>query len=161
MCRSHFGQCAACPAAKPGGCAEPAAKQPDMLKLVELGVCPPCSSSWGLVMIVTLGVLVAGYLGGGVGYAVKAQGAAPGIAAHPHYDRMVQLAGLVQDGTTFAAARLRGRDGGGGGKEAAAPLLDAEAEPPPPAGRGQQGAAEASAAADPDPASSSDDDLVE
>ena len=160
MCRSHFGQCAACPAAKPGGCAEPAAKQADMLKLVELGVCPPCSSSWGLVMIVTLGVFVAGYLGGGVGYAVKAQGAAPGIAAHPHYDRMVQLAGLVQDGTTFAAARLRGRDGGG--KEAAAPLLDAEAEPPPTAGGGQQGgAAEPSAAADPDPASSSDDDLVE
>ena len=133
-----------------------------MLKLVELGVCPPCSSSWGLVMIVTLGVLVAGYLGGGVGYAVKAQGAAPGIAAHPHYDRMVQLAGLVQDGTTFAAARLRGRDGGGGGKEAAAPLLDAEAEPPPTAGGRQQGgAAEPSGAADPDPASSSDDDLVE
>ena len=129
-----------------------------MLKLVELGVCPPCSSSWGLVMIVTLGVVAAGYLGGGVGYAVKAQGAAPAIAAHPHYDRMVQLAGLVQDGTTFAAARLRGRDGGG--KEAAAPLLDAEAEPPP-VGGGQQGAAEPSAAADPDPASSSDDDLVE
>ena len=152
----------ACPAAKPGGCAEPAAKQPDMLKLVELGVCPPCSSSWGLVMIVTLGVMAAAYVGGGVGYAVKAQGAAPGIAAHPHYDRMVQLAGLVQDGTTFAAARLRGSDGGGGGKEAAAPLLDAEAEPPPTAGGGQQGgAAEPSAAADPDPASSSDDDLVE
>ena len=96
---------------------------------------------------------------GGVGYAVKAQGAAPGIAAHPHYDRMVQLAGLVQDGTTFAAARLRGRDGGG--KEAAAPLLDAEAEPPTAGGRQQGGAAEPSAAADPDPASSSDDDLVE
>ena len=152
----------ACPAAKPGGCAEAAAKQPDMLKLVELGVCPPCSSSWGLVMIVTLGVMAAGYVGGGVGYAVKAQGAAPaaGIAAHPHYDRMVQLAGLVQDGTTFAAARLRGRDGGGG-NEAAAPLLDAEAEPPPAGGGQQVGAAEPSAAADPDPASSSDDDLVE
>ena len=134
-----------------------------MLKLVELGVCPPCSSSWGLVMIVTLGVMAAGYVGGGVGYAVKAQGAAPaaGIAAHPHYDRMVQLAGLVQDGTTFAAARLRGRDGGGGGNEAAAPLLDAEAEPPPAGGGQQVGAAEPSAAADPDPASSSDDDLVE
>ena len=109
-------------------------------------------------MIVTLGVMAAAYVGGGVGYAVKAQGAAPAIAAHPHYDRMVQLAGLVQDGTTFAAARLRGRDGGG--KEAAAPLLDAEAEPPP-AGGGQQGALAAEPSAAADQAPSSDDDLVE
>jgi hypothetical protein len=135
---SHFGTCVACPAATAGGCAEPAAKQPDMLKLVESGVCPPCNSSWGLTMIVALGVAVALYVGGGVGCAVKAQGAAPGIAAHPHYDRMVQLAGLVQDGTTFFAMRLQNRGGARAKKEASAPLL-AEARSKSPPGTEQHG----------------------
>jgi hypothetical protein len=60
------------------------------------------------------------YVAGGVGYAVKAHGAAFGPGAHPHRERWAELAGLVVDGlkitTATAKAKLGGGGGGGGGR---------------------------------------------
>ena len=76
-----------------------------------------------------LGVLAVGatlYVGGGVGFGVKAHGAAPGIAAHPHLPQFRQLAGLVRDGAAFAYQRATGA-ARGGASESEATLLDADA----------------------------------
>ena len=90
VCRGYvfgtrFGTCEMCPS-----CNSPEAATPEMLKMIEAGFCPGCDSSWGWVLLITLGVCGALYFGGGVGYAVKMQGAALGIAAHPHFERMQQ-----------------------------------------------------------------------
>lgn len=155
---SHFGACGACPAAKPGGCDEPTAKLPGMLKLVAIGVCPPCESHWGLPFLITLGVAGAVlYLGGGIGYAVKTKEAAPGLAPHPHYAQMQQLAGLFQDGTKFTAAKAKAAAAGGAPAEGTAALLSGEEaapapEPPPAAAVEEEGD---------DGSSASDADVVE
>ena len=55
------------------------------------------------------------YVGGGIGYAVRTEGATPALASHPHVDRWHALAGLVRDGCTWTQAEIaRRREGGGG-----------------------------------------------
>eukprot|EP01050_Picozoa_sp_SAG11_P052017 SAG11_NODE_29906_length_306_cov_0.541063_1_plen_67_part_01 len=44
-------------------------------------------------------------VGGGVGYKVKVEGAAPALSAHPHYALWVEAAALVQDGLALTKAR--------------------------------------------------------
>ena len=62
------------------------------------------------------------YLLGGVGYSVKVQGKAPGLAALPHQRFWAEAAGCVRDGLLLSArtikakaAEMRGGAGGGGG----------------------------------------------
>ena len=55
------------------------------------------------------------YVGGGIGYAVRTEGATPALASHPHVDRWHSLAGLVRDGCTWTQAEIARRRGGGEG----------------------------------------------
>jgi hypothetical protein len=45
---------------------------------------PTARSRWGWAFIVALCACTALYVGGGVGYAVRAQGAVPRLGSHPH-----------------------------------------------------------------------------
>ena len=163
---SHFGTCAPCPAATPGGCDEPSAKLPEMLKLVELGVCPACETNWGLPLLVILAAGSLLYLAGGVAFAIKTQGASPadGLAAHPHSERFTQLAGLVQDGLTFTAARVQAARGGASGADSGSEAVGGERNAPllvEAAVIEEEGTASPAAAGKEDTDSGSDDGLVE
>jgi len=72
---------------------------------------------WSLVGAALVGTVV--YLVGGVAFGRKLRGkadaAAGGLAAHPHYSRFVMVHGLVMDGVAFARGQGR-RPGGGGGR---------------------------------------------
>ena len=46
---------------------------------------------WGWTFVIALSVLSVLYVGGGVGWAVRTQAAAPAIGAHPHIDHWRQL----------------------------------------------------------------------
>ena len=46
---------------------------------------------WGWTFVIALSVLSVLYVGGGVGWAVRTQAAAPGIGAHPHIDHWRQI----------------------------------------------------------------------
>ena len=88
---------------------------------------PGCrtASGWGWTTVIVLAVAATLYVGGGVGWSVQTQGAAPGLAAHPHLALWRQAAGLVVDGAIFARASAQARLQGqpppatGGGKPAA------------------------------------------
>ena len=82
-----------------------------------------CGSDWGLGFILTFVIGGALYVVGGVGYAVKAKGAAPGLDALPHREFWEELSALVLDGVSYTKARASG--GGRGG--ALAEKLVAEA----------------------------------
>lgn len=69
---------------------------------------PGChvASGWGWTTLVVLVVGALLYVGGGIGFGMKAQGAAPGISAHPHLSQWKELNGLVVDGFIFAHAHV-------------------------------------------------------
>ena len=46
---------------------------------------------WGWTFVIALSVLSVLYVGGGVGWAVRTQAAAPAIGAHPHIDHWRQI----------------------------------------------------------------------
>ena len=71
-----------------------------------------CATGWGVAFLVTIAVASTLYVGGGVGYGMKAAGAAPGLGAHPHLVLWQQLGGLVIDGLAFARAWAGGGTGG-------------------------------------------------
>ena len=89
---------------------------------------PGCrtESAWGWTTVIVLAVAATLYVGGGVGWSVQTQGAAPGLSAHPHLALWRQGAGLVVDGAIFARASAQARLQGqpppatGGTKPAAA-----------------------------------------
>ena len=98
---------------------------------------PGCyaASSWGWTLIIVLGVAGLLYVGGGIGFGVKIQGAAPGIAAHPHADQWKQTGGLVVDGVVFTRAHVEAKikgeavvlpSAGTGAKEKQASKKDAD-----------------------------------
>jgi len=137
-----------------------------MLKLVELGVCPACETNWGLPLLVTLAAGSLLYLAGGVAFAIKTQGAssADGLAAHPHSERFTQLAGLVQDGLTFTAARVQAARGGASGADSGSEAVGGERNAPllvEAAVIEEEGTASPAAAGKEDTDSGSDDGLVE
>lgn len=83
----------------------------------------PPSSGWGSTLLVMLVLCGAAYVGGGVAFGTRTSGK-QGLAAHPHYQKWIDLQGLVVDGGSAvrssgsgAAARRRSGDkeGGGGG----------------------------------------------
>jgi hypothetical protein len=87
---------------------------------------------WGLAFILAFVIGGALYVVGGVGWAVKAKGAAPGLAALPHREFWGELGALVLDGVSYSKARA---SGGGGGAltekivpEAAGPAAPAAEE---------------------------------
>jgi hypothetical protein len=43
-----------------------------------------CAAEWGWTFLIALAACAALYVGGGVGYAVTAQGAEPRLGSHPH-----------------------------------------------------------------------------
>ena len=55
------------------------------------GVTYDGASDWGLFFLITLAVCAVGYVGGGVGYVHKTQGAAPALTAHPHFPYWQQV----------------------------------------------------------------------
>eukprot|EP01052_Picozoa_sp_SAG31_P015956 SAG31_NODE_1040_length_10203_cov_3.045428_9_plen_366_part_00 len=71
---------------------------------------PPCSIplSDGWIFSILFVVAVAIYLVGGIGYGVKTQTKQLGLQAHPHYEQMHAVGGLVVDGVMFTHARLNG-----------------------------------------------------
>lgn len=71
------------------------------------------TGAWGLSLIITFLIVAVLYVGGGVGYAVRVQGAAPGLSAHPHTELWQQVQGLVVDGWRFTEARLKQQGEGG------------------------------------------------
>ena len=72
---------------------------------------PGChvASGWGWTAIIVLGVISALYVGGGIGFGVKTQGASAGISAHPHLDQWKQAVGLVVDGLIFTRAHVEAK----------------------------------------------------
>ena len=66
-----------------------------------------CTSDWGGALLLTLLVCVIVYIGGGVGYNIKAKGVTPGLSALPHRELWINVAGLVVDGVVFTLARAK------------------------------------------------------
>ena len=66
-----------------------------------LGLVLQSQSSWGGGLLMTVALLCVAYVGGGV-LLGRASGKVPGLAAHPHYHRWVELLGLVRDGGAHA-----------------------------------------------------------
>ena len=66
-----------------------------------LGLVLQSQSSWGGGLLATLALLCSAYVVGGV-LLGRASGKVPGLAAHPHYHRWVDLLGLVRDGGAHA-----------------------------------------------------------
>lgn len=54
-----------------------------------------------------------------MGFAVRTQGAEPGIRAHPHVVLWHQVGGLVYDGVLYTKARVSGKQHQDSGAEAA------------------------------------------
>ena len=69
----------------------------------------PAECTWGWTFAITLIVASVLYLSAGIGFAVKTQGAAPSIGAHPHVAIWQNFGGLVTDGIIFAKARATGK----------------------------------------------------
>ena len=69
------------------------------------------NSAWGFAVLLTVGVLAAGYVGAGVGCNVRVHGKSPGVDALPHPEFWAQLYGLVFDGVrapgSFCCSDLR------------------------------------------------------
>ena len=76
---------------------------------------PPCSLplSWGWMFIIIFGVGTIGYAGGGISFGVRSQGKPAGLEAHPHYEQVVAISGLVQDGVVWTRTEITNRRGGG------------------------------------------------
>jgi hypothetical protein len=74
---------------------------------------PPCSlpTSWGTVFVVLFSLGAALYIGGGVAHGVKNTGQPLGPRAHPHFEMVGELRGLVEDGVSFTRARMNGDKG--------------------------------------------------
>jgi hypothetical protein len=72
---------------------------------------PGChvASGWGWAVIIILGVVSSLYVGGGIGFGVKTQGASVGISAHPHLGQWKQAVGLVVDGVIFTRAHVEAK----------------------------------------------------
>jgi hypothetical protein len=83
---------------------------------------PPCHLplSWGWAFIIVFGACAAVYAGGGITFGVRSQGKSPGLDAHPHYEQVMAIGGLVQDGVVWTRTELANRRGD---KEAQAPLV--------------------------------------
>jgi hypothetical protein len=76
------------------------------------GTCAPkysCSADWGFSFLVSSGLCVALYVGGGSVFGARTSGRAPGLRAHPHHSNWIDAAGLVSDGVAFARAVAQGR----------------------------------------------------
>ena len=58
--------------------------------------------------------------GCGITFGVRSQGKSPGLDAHPHYEQVMAIGGLVQDGVVWTRTELANRRGD---KEAQAPLV--------------------------------------
>lgn len=87
---------------------------------------PPCTlpAAWGWTFVIALSVCAAVYGGGGIGFGVRSQGKPPGVDAHPHYEQLSAIGGLVQDGVAWTQTQIANRRGGG---EAQAPLVGGKA----------------------------------
>lgn len=74
---------------------------------------PGChaATGWGWTFIIILGVIGLLYVGGGIGFGVKIQGAdaSAGISAHPHLGQWKQAGGLVVDGMLFTRAHVEAK----------------------------------------------------
>lgn len=70
--------------------------------------CKEALTGWGGVMLIIAVLSLVGYVGGGVAFGVRKNGAAPGLAAHPHRARWAELAGLCRDGLRFTKQKLHG-----------------------------------------------------
>jgi uncharacterized membrane protein YgcG len=94
--------------------------------------------SWGTPLVLTCGFLALAYVGTGVVFGRRREGAkGPLLQQHPHWNLWRELGGLVADGVTFTSGRLllrrasgrsragRGGGGGGGGGGRSEPLLAA------------------------------------
>jgi hypothetical protein len=121
--------------------------------------------AWGWTVVIALAMGAALYVGGGVGFAVKTRGAAPGISAHPHVPAWQEVAGLVKDGVLFAQARVAKLRGGEqpvaapdrkGGLAEALALASDEADRSAPTSAGTAAAMAAARSSD-----SGSDDIVE
>ena len=69
----------------------------------------PLSDGWVLIIIFLLSVAL--YGGGGIAYGHKQLQRPLGPRAHPHFQYISSVAGLVADGVAFSRARLRGETG--------------------------------------------------
>ena len=99
--------------------------------------CASCATGWGGedcnesvtgsggIMVIAAALCLVVYLGGGVAVGVRKNGAAPGLAAHPHRARWAELAGLCRDGMRFTQERLRGSSQVGGRRTGATEPLAA------------------------------------
>jgi hypothetical protein len=88
--------------------------------------CKESLTGWGGVTLIIAVLCLAGYLGGGVALGVRKNGAALGLAAHPHRARWAELAGLCRDGIRFTQQKLRGsRYAGSNRRGATEPLAAA------------------------------------
>lgn len=84
----------------------------------------PSRVGGGVTLIIAV-LCLAGYLGGGVALGVRKNGAALGLAAHPHRARWAELAGLCRDGIRFTQQKLRGSSYAGSNRRGATEPLAA------------------------------------
>ena len=64
-------------------------------------VCLHFGTPWGPVFLVALVLVVAVYVGGGIGCSMRASGAPARIASHPHWRQWQELRSLCMDGMAF------------------------------------------------------------
>lgn len=69
--------------------------------------------AWGAPFLLAATLICVAYVGGGLGFAVRQQGAPLAVHSHPHYDRWSALRGLVADGITFSRKRLQEQQASG------------------------------------------------
>lgn len=71
----------------------------------------PAECAWGWSFVIALSVASVLYVGGGIGFAVKTRGAAPGLKAHPHVscDRLLFITQHSALLFTLALLKPRGR----------------------------------------------------
>ncbi len=86
-----------------------------------------CGSNWGWFFLLTVFVCTTLYVGGGVAYAVKTQGASPGLQALPHREFWTAAGGLVTDGARYTKSRIDEARGGGGGGAGYTGIAEAKA----------------------------------
>ena len=96
--------------------------QTDNCCLTALPCKPPACvapSGWAWPFIICFCLCCAGYVGGGLAHASRADGSTiTGLSDHPHHALWLNGAGLVSDGVSFTKARIREyRDGRGAGYE--------------------------------------------
>jgi hypothetical protein len=74
-----------------------------------------CGGTWGLTVLLVLGVGGCLYVGGGIAYGKRAKGSSgPPLEAHPHFTLWQELGAMTMDGVAFSRARLQGRSSSGG-----------------------------------------------